>query len=259
MRPVPHAVSAEELVAMYAVVSSRLRAFGSEADAATALTSVAVEMVPGAEFAGMTRVRTGGSLVTLGATAPLVTDVDRVQYELGAGPCLDALTSDRPVVAEDLRRASRWPEFGPRAAEMGVLSMLSHRLHLEDAPDGESEADAEGRRVLGGVNLYARRPDAFDADRAAPLLSVLASFCALAIWGGSMADHARSIETALRSSRDIGAAQGILMERYKISRDEAFGLLSVASQRVNRKLRDVALQIVDTGEVPLPPPHPGRR
>ena len=259
MRPVPHAVSAEQLVAMYAGVRSRLRAFSSEADAATAMTSVAVEMVPGAEFAGMTRVRPGGSLVTIGATAPLVDDVDRVQYQLGAGPCLDALTSDQPVVAEDLRRSARWPDFGPRAAELGVLSMLSHRLHLEDRPDGADEPDEDGRHVLGGVNLYSRRPDAFDPDRAAPLLSVLASFCALAIWGGSMADHARSVEAALHSSRDIGAAQGILMERYKISREEAFGLLSVASQRVNRKLRDVALQIVDTGEVPLPPPQSGRR
>jgi AmiR/NasT family two-component response regulator len=105
------------------------------------------------------------------------------------------------------------------------------------------------------MNLYAREAHAFDLHRAAPLLPVLGSFLALAIWGGSLADHARSVEAALSSSRDIGAAQGILMERYKIDRNEAFGLLSVVSQRTNRKLRDVALHLVDTGEVPLPPPQ----
>jgi hypothetical protein len=248
----PAAVSAEQLIGVYASVNSRLRLFSSEADAATAMMSVAAEMVPGAEFAGLTRVRPRGALMTLGATDPLVDQVDRVQYDLASGPCVDVLLSERPVVAPDLRRSAQWPEFGRRAAELGVLSMLSYRLHLEDHEDDDA------RRVLGGMNFYARKPEAFELDRALPLLQVLASFCALAIWGGSLADHARSVEAALTSSRDIGAAQGILMERYKVSRDEAFGLLAVSSQRTNRKLRDVALQVVETGELPLPPPQARR-
>lgn len=245
--------STEELVDLYAGVSSRLRRFDGEADAASAMTSVAVQMLPGSEFAGLTRVRSRGALVTLGATDPIVDQVDRVQYELGTGPCVDVLVSNRPVVARDLRASREWPEFGRRAAELGVLSMLSYRLHLEDDQDLDSE------HVLGGMNFYARRANAFDLDRVYPLITVLASFCALAVWGGSLADHAKQVEAALASSRDIGAAQGILMERYKVTRDEAFGLLAVASQRSNRKLRDIALHLVDTGEVPLPPPGRGRR
>jgi hypothetical protein len=248
----PAAVSAEQLVGVYASVTSRLRLFSSESDAATAMTSVAAEMVPGAEFCGMTRVRPRGALTTLGATDPVVERVDRVQYELGSGPCVDALHSESPMIASDLRRSSSWPDFGRRAAELGILSMLSYRLHLED------HEDEDGRHVLGGMNFYAREPEAFDVDRVLPLLHVLASFCALAIWGGSLADHARSVEAALTSSRDIGAAQGILMERYKVTREEAFGLLAVSSQRTNRKLRDVAVQLLETGEVPLPPPQSRR-
>jgi hypothetical protein len=243
----PAAFPAEQLIRAYASVTSRLRLFSGEADAATAMTSVAAAMVPGAEFAGMTRVRPGGALRTLGATDPLVERVDRVQYELGSGPCVDALHSEVPLTAPDLRRSSTWPDFGRRAVELGVLSMLSYRLHLED------HEDDDGRHVLGGMNFYSRAPEAFDVDQALPLLHVLGSFCALAIWGGSLADHARSVEAALTSSRDIGAAQGILMERYKVSRDEAFGLLAVSSQHTNRKLRDVAVQLLETGEVPMPP------
>jgi hypothetical protein len=249
----PLLVSAEQLVGLYAGVSSQLRKFDGEADAATAMTSVAVEMLPGGEFAGLTRVRAGGVLETLGATDPLVEQVDRVQYELGSGPCVDVLVTNRPVVAEDLRESQEWPEFGRRAAELGVRSMLSYRLHLEDV-----EAEAGGA-VLGGMNFYARRPKAFDADRVFSVVTVLASFCALAVWGGSLADHAKNMEAALASSRDIGAAQGILMERYKLTREEAFGLLAVVSQRSNRKLREVALHLVETGEVALPPPQRGRR
>jgi hypothetical protein len=124
--------------------------------------------------------------------------------------------------------------------------MLSYRLYLEDEDGGD------GVHVLGGLNLYATRPRAFDVGQVQALLPVLGAFCALAIWGGSLADQARSVEAALGSSRDIGAAQGILMERYRVPREEAFGLLAVTSQRTNRKLRDVALHLVDTGEI-LPP------
>lgn len=247
------AASAERLVEVYTETASRLRLFNREVEAASAMAATVVQLVPGAEFAGLTRVRPGRSLMTLGATDPLVDRIDRIQYELGSGPCVDVLVSDRPVVAVDLRRSPEWPEFGRRAADLGVLSMLSYRLQLDD------DKDADGVRVLGGMNMYARHPDAFDVGRVLDMVPVLASFCALAVWGGSMAEQAQKVETALVSSRDIGAAQGILMERYKIPRDEAFGLLATVSQRTNRKLRDVALHLVETGEVPLPPPlGPGR-
>lgn len=253
MSPDPYDRSADDLVGFYTAVSSRLRAFDGEADAASAMTSIAVQMLPTAELAGLTRLRPGGSLTTLGATDPLVEQVDQVQYELRSGPCVDVLVSDRPVVAADLRESAEWPEFGRRAADLGVLSMLSYRLHLDDDPE------ADGGQALGGMNLYARAPGAFDLERDYPVVTVLASFCALSVWGGSLADRARHLAVALDSSRDIGAAQGILMERYKVTREEAFGLLAVASQRSNRKVRDVALDLVETGDVPLPPPRRGPR
>jgi len=131
--------------------------------------------------------------------------------------------------------------------------MLSYRLLLED------QQDLDGDLVLGGMNFYARHPKAFDLERVYPLITVLASFCSLAVWGGSLADRANQVEAALASRRDIGAAQGILMERYKLTRDEAFGLLAVVSQRSNRKLRDIPLHLVETGEVPLPPPRRDHR
>ena len=48
----------------------------------------------------------------------------------------------------------------------------------------------------------------------------------------------------------IGQAQGILMERERIASGEAFDILRRASQHLNRKLRDVAEDLVDTGETP---------
>jgi AmiR/NasT family two-component response regulator len=55
------------------------------------------------------------------------------------------------------------------------------------------------------------------------------------------------LETALQSSRRIGAALGVLMARLRITLDAAFDLLSTASPHRNRKLRDLAEDILYTG------------
>jgi AmiR/NasT family two-component response regulator len=59
-----------------------------------------------------------------------------------------------------------------------------------------------------------------------------------------------NLEVALRSSRMIGMAIGIVMERCKISEDEAFALLVHVSQHTHRKLRDLASELVFTGVIP---------
>ncbi|MGY1752973.1 ANTAR domain-containing protein [Blastococcus sp. SYSU D01042] len=58
------------------------------------------------------------------------------------------------------------------------------------------------------------------------------------------------LETGLLSNRRIGIAIGVVMERYKLSADEAFGVLQRLSQERNEKLRAIAERIVDTGELP---------
>lgn len=59
-----------------------------------------------------------------------------------------------------------------------------------------------------------------------------------------------NLEVALSTSRLIGQAVGIVMAQRKISEDEAFGLLREASQRLRRKVRDIAAEVVLTGEIP---------
>ena len=56
----------------------------------------------------------------------------------------------------------------------------------------------------------------------------------------------------MMSRAGIEQAKGILMERHKIKEDEAFTILTHASQQTNTKLRDVADELVQTGAVPVP-------
>lgn len=61
-------------------------------------------------------------------------------------------------------------------------------------------------------------------------------------------EHAANLELALRSARRIGAAMGVVMTRYHVDEGRAFELLRQASMDTNRKLRDLADEVVDTGD-----------
>ena len=67
---------------------------------------------------------------------------------------------------------------------------------------------------------------------------------------GDAQSRITNLEIALNSSRTIGMAIGIVMERQKLTADDAFELLQSASKRTNRKVRDIAADIVFTGAVP---------
>ncbi|WP_142063664.1 ANTAR domain-containing protein [Pseudonocardia kunmingensis] len=103
----------------------------------------------------------------------------------------------------------------------------------------------DGGRELGALNLYSDRVDAFD-DESEHVGLLLASHAAVAMAGAQQQENLR----AAIATRDlIGQAKGILMERYKVSEDQAFAILVRASQNANRKLRDVAEQLGSSGEL----------
>jgi AmiR/NasT family two-component response regulator len=68
--------------------------------------------------------------------------------------------------------------------------------------------------------------------------------------------RADNLHTAFRTRELIGQAEGILMQRERIGANEAFDILRHASQHLNRKLREVAQDLVDTGEGPNTGPSP---
>ncbi len=249
---------ARYLAALHGEVGRQVHRFADRRDAGHTMTRIAVELIPGADHAGMTVYTPPRTFTTIGATDPVVEVVDRIQYELLAGPCVDAVVADRPHISNDLAADSTWPDFGSRAAKLGIASMASYRLLLADTVDAGD--DDRSPDVVAGLNLYSRHTGAFDADTITPLVTALATYAALAVWGGTLQEEIGQLNRALSGSRDIGMAQGILIERFAVTRDEAFGLLAMASQNSNRKLRDIAVELVDTGVVPLPParrPRPG--
>jgi len=99
---------------------------------------------------------------------------------------------------------------------------------------------------LGALNLYAPQPRGFDAEtRGAGL-----AFAAQAAVVLRSAQNEQHLRAAMATRTLIGQAQGILMERYKMTAEQAFAVLSRLSQQSNVKLRDVAQRLIDTGETP---------
>lgn len=198
------------------------------------IVTYALDLVDGCERAGI-MVVDKGKTYTLAASDDDARISDRIQGELREGPCFDAARSGREsyLVTDMAVDADRWPRYGPHARELGIRSMLSFKLFTEEA-------------TLGALNLYSSRPGAL-TDRSEQMGRLLASHAAVAF---SSARSDADLHGAISSRQDIGIAMGILMERHKLSVDEAFSLLSGASQETNTKLREVARRVAETGEAP---------
>jgi GAF domain-containing protein len=173
-------------------------------------------------------------VATVAATGDLARTGDALQYELGEGPCLDAVWASDVVHTGNLDEDSRWPRWGPAVAtDLDVHSMLSVQLYTH-------------QRTMGSFNIYGTATDAFDPAAVA----LAGSFAAQAALAYARTLDRENLETALVSRNLIGQAQGILMERHKITAERAFEVLATASQESNIKLVEVAGRVVDTGAGP---------
>lgn len=173
-------------------------------------------------------------LFTPTASEPVARTLDEVQYAIGAGPCVDALVRSQTINVV-LDRRVPWPRFVSAARALEVASTLSTPMAVD------------GRPVMGALNIYS--PDDHEFDdlevRTASLLSqqaaaVLANAAAFA----EVTSRIEHLREALDTRDVIGQAKGILMARERCDAAAAFDLLRRASQRSNRKLRDVAEDLI---------------
>lgn len=221
-------------------IDSAAQALAAQPTTRSALDEVveqALAVIESAEHAGITLVR-GEGFTTVAASDPLPERVDAAQYELAEGPCVDASTRDTVFLGEDLTRDERWPRFAPRARALGVRSMLAVPLFRHDE-----------RR--GALNLYASTAGTFDEQDEAVAV-IFASQASLALDRAQEHESTRHLEQALDSSRAISTAVGILMASRGLTEEQAMLLLRHASQRMNRKVADLARTVTWTGELPVP-------
>jgi hypothetical protein len=203
------------------------------------VTALATGVLPGEPVASVTVIERGKP-ITVASSGELALSLDEVQYQLGAGPCLAAAASGRPSELVDTRTPGEWSEFAAHAAERGCGSVLSFPLPVRDpAP--------------GALNVYA--PGFTFADpRTLELVTHFAGYAVVPVGNvylyESAVERAGHLQTALDSRAVIDQAKGILMERFKVTADQAFQVLTRVSMENNIKVRDVAERFVGTGQLP---------
>jgi hypothetical protein len=199
------------------------------------LVQATLEQVPAASTVSVTALR-AGRFSTAATTDDVALRADALQYEIGSGPCVDAVLDDNVYVTENVARDQRWAQWGLRvSSELGLHSVLAYRLTLLD----DSGA-------IAALNVYSDRVAAFD-DSAVGTGLVLATHGSLLVTAQLARDKAANLLKAMESNREIGVAMGILMQRHRLDREQAFAVLRVASQDSNRKLAEVASEVADTG------------
>jgi len=190
-----------------------------------------------AHAVGIAYQRPGHRLEIMAVTGPLARLADEIQYRLNEGPCVDAARMKQAVVTDDVTVDRRWPRLAAMITETGVRSILA--CHLT-TPQGR----------VGALNIYSTKTHAFDsgAQIVAEALSVHAGLALGAT------EQETTLRQAMGTREMIGQAVGILVERYKVTPTQAFSLLVRTSQHRNTKLRDVAAELIETGEDPRPGP-----
>jgi hypothetical protein len=227
------------LGAEFATLAERLTNSADPNEAVRHIVRTATQVVPGADLASMTVLNADGRFRTPVRTERLALRLDEAQYQADEGPCVDA-TRQRGIglaQGDDLAAADTpWQRFSPSAVRLGVRSVVAVGLF----PQSSSPR-------LGALNLYAHAPGSL-ADVDVDITVALASYLAVALVAVSQVDAARQEAANLRQAletRDlIGQAKGIVMADRQVTAEQAFDLLSAASQRLNVKLRDLAEQIV---------------
>jgi len=199
------------------------------------VADLAVESMDSAEYASVTMV-VDGDVRTGVFTNDDAREIDRTQYESGEGPCLDAFRTGEIYRITSTTEAGRWPEFRKACVRHGIMSTASFPIVIDGVRHG-------------ALNLYSQKHHAFGAAE----IRVGRSFAAQA---GLVLAYARSywnakqlseqLEAALVHRAEIEQAKGIIIASTGATADEAFEILVKQSQHENRKLREIALELVNS-------------
>jgi GAF domain-containing protein len=214
-------------------LSSLLVSELSVAETLARVADLAVEAVPPAMFAGITMI-VDDRVTTQAFTDPTCPEIDQAQYDSGQGPCLNAFREGSVIVVDSLERDRRFPDFADAALAHGVRSTLSLPM-------------VSGGISVGALNFYAAEEAAF-GEREMQVGNLFAAQATVALvnaqayWGARLTSE--QLQQALVGREVIDMAKGIIMNVTGCTVDEAFQALVKQSQHENRKVREVAADIV---------------
>ncbi len=197
------------------------------------LTELSCELIPASAGAGV--VAAGDSSWAYAESDESIADLHQSQMQTGAGPVAETLRFGEARRIDDAAAEPRWPEVCAAMSAHGLLSCLVLPLRTN-------------RRPGAALALYSRAADAFaGSDHDIALL--FAAQGGVAVRNAALYSNCQklvaNLHVALESRAVIEQAKGILVAEYGYSPDVAFKRLSVMSQNTNRKVKDIAADLVE--------------
>ena len=203
------------------------------------IVAIAARGIPGAEASSITLLRAEKAF-TAAHSGEMALAADELQYAHGYGPCMDAGRGGVLLRIDDMRTETRWPDYVAHVlTATPVLSSLSVPLPYQGS-------------AIGALNNYSTKPAAFASPESLRAGTDVAEVIAVAVANADahaqLFDQARNMRVAMESRAVIEQAKGVLMAQRHVDAEQAFEILRDASQRYNRKLRDIAVGIVESAQ-----------
>jgi len=199
------------------------------------LAERSVELLDCAE-AGLLLADAAGVLRVMASSSERSDALDLLQSQNEEGPCFECYHRGQPVFSEDLEADSgRWPTFAPMAVQNGLRSVQAIPMRVR----GET---------VGALNLFRAEIGRLD-EPDMPLGQGMADIAAIALLQERVVRESRGVvgqlQGALNTRVVIEQAKGILAERTHIGVDAAFAQLRAYARERNRRLSDVARDLID--------------
>lgn len=199
------------------------------------VATLATDAVVPASFCGLTMLIDGEPRTGV-FTDPASPEIDQSQYDSGRGPCLEAFRTGEIMRLESTVGDGPWPEFQAACVEHGIMSTASFPIVVDDVSHG-------------AMNLYSKQEAAFGAEEIvrgrefAAHAGVVIAY-ARSYWNARQLSE--NLTKAMAHRAEIEQAKGIIVGASGCTPDEAFELLVRQSQHQNRKLREIAIELVNS-------------
>jgi transcriptional regulator with GAF, ATPase, and Fis domain len=199
------------------------------------LAAAAVSEAAGDEIECAVTVKMRRRPTTVAGSSERAVKLDQIEQAVGDGPCLAALREMSPVIIDDVTSDPRWPQLTRQFADAGVHSSLGVPL----------EVSAEAKAAL---NFFASKPAVFTPnvyEKAMGFAAAAHSTLHLSVRISAAQNRAEDLEAAMQSRTAINLACGVIMAQNRCSQAEAMEILTRVSSNRNRKLRDVATELIE--------------
>jgi GAF domain-containing protein len=188
---------------------------------------------------GISMVTSTGNRGVVCATDDVSAQIEALQFSLGEGPCVDAVSSGGPILIPDLSQpgdvaVERWPAFMKAVSAAGVHAVFALPLRI-------------GAINVGAMDLYRDRAGDLDADHlsAALMAADAAAIALLHLAAPSESTFIDDLDTRSAYQLQVHQATGMVQVQLGIRTEDAFLMLRARAFALGRPLLDVAIDVVE--------------